>query len=97
MAEFLNGDLRKFVFQIVKFEKRWYINLRQWGRYDPRNEKAWRPTKKGISIPLALADEFKEAIAQTLIELDERQKKEIEKIQKREVKNEKGKKRARRD
>ena len=96
MAEFLNGDLRKFVFQIVKFNDRWYINLRQWGRYNKKNEKDWRPTKKGISIPLILADEFKKAIGQTLIELDERQKKEIEKIQKREAKNEKEKKRARR-
>ena len=96
MAEFLNGDLRKFVFQIVKFNDRWYINLRQWGRYKKENEKDWRPTKKGIAVPLSLADDFKKAIAQTLIELDERQKKEIEKIQKREAKNEKEKKRARR-
>jgi len=88
MAEFLNGDLRKFVFEIVKFDNRWWINLRQWGRYKKRNEKVWRPTKKGISIPLALADEFKKAIRQTLIELDERQKKE--------VKNEREKKTAKR-
>jgi len=76
MIEFLNGDLRKFVFEIVKFEDRWFINLRQWGRYNPKNDKDWKPTKKGIHIPLSLADDFKKAIAQTLIELDKRQKKE---------------------
>lgn len=79
MVEFFNGDLRKFVFEIVKFDNRWWINLRQWGRYDPRNEGDWKPTKKGISIPFILADEFKKAIAKTLIELDKRQKKEIKK------------------
>ncbi len=79
MAEFLNGDLRKFVFEVVKFDGRWYVNLRQWGRYDPKNEKDWRPTKKGISVPLILADDFKKAIAKVLIDLDKIQKQEAKK------------------
>lgn len=87
MIEFLNGDLRKFVFEIVNFDDRWYINLRQWGRYNRKDDEDWTPTKKGIHIPLALADDFKKAIGDLLIELD--------KTQKREVKNEKRKKRAR--
>lgn len=79
MVEFLNGDLRKFVFEIVKFDNKWWINLRQWGRYDKKSDKDWKPTKKGISIPLILADQFKKAIAEILIELEKIQKKEIKK------------------
>jgi len=79
MAEFSNGPLRKFVFEVVKFDKKWWINLRQWGRYNSKSEKDWRPTKKGVSIPLILADEFKKAIAKVLVDLDKIQKKEIKK------------------
>ena len=86
MIEFSNGDLRKFVFEVVKFEGRWYINLRQWGRYNPRSEKDWRPTKKGISIPLILADDFKKAIRETLIELDKIQKREVKKDDRKKTK-----------
>lgn len=82
MVEFLNGNLRKFVFEMVNFDDRWYINLRQWGRYNPKDEEDWRPTRKGIHVPLTLADEFKKAIGQILIELYERQKKEIKKFKK---------------
>lgn len=83
MTEFLNGDLRKFVFEVVKFDGRWWINLRQWGRYDSKNEKDWKPTKKGISVPLILADDFKKAIAEVLIDLDKIQKQEAKKNEKK--------------
>lgn len=91
MVEFFHGDLIKFKFEIVQFNSRWYINLRQWQRYDPKDEEDWKPTKKGISIPFLLANEFKKAIKQTLIELDKREKIEIKRKKLKEVKNEKEK------
>ena len=86
MAEFSNGPLRKFVFKVEKFDNRWYVNLRQWGRYDPKNEKDWRPTKKGVAIPLILASDFRKAIAETLIELEKIQKREAKKNERKETK-----------
>lgn len=91
MVEFFLGDLIKFKFEIVQFNSRWYINLRQWQRYDPKDESDWKPTKKGLSIPLLLAKEFKKAIAQTLIELEKREKIEIKRKKLKEVRDEKEK------
>ena len=68
MAEFLHGDLRKYIFTITEFKGKKYINLRLWQRYDPRNEADWRPTKKGLFIPLFLAKEFIKAINEFLLD-----------------------------
>ena len=74
MAEIMDGDLKKFVFTVSEYKGRYYINLRTWVRYDPRDKKDWKPTRKGIAIPMNLAEDFIKAIKQFLIELENYQK-----------------------
>jgi len=69
MVEFYHGDLKKYVFSVTEFKGRQYINLRLWQRYDLRDEKDWKPTKRGLFIPFKLVEDFKKAITQFLNEL----------------------------
>ena len=85
MAELKHGDLRKFVFAVSEYKEKVYLNLRLWQRYDVRDEDDWKPTRKGISIPMGMAGDFKKAINQFLIE--------IENYRKESAKNEREKKR----
>ena len=70
MSEFLQGDLRKYVFTVDDFNDKTYINLRLYERYDPTDEKAWRPTHKGLFIPIEYVGQLKVAIDRLLSEIE---------------------------
>ncbi|MBA7523226.1 hypothetical protein ES705_15349 [subsurface metagenome] len=59
--ELLKNDLEKIVFDLSEFKGKDYIDIRLWIRDGPLI-KEWRPTAKGLSIPLEQASEFMEGV-----------------------------------
>lgn len=53
---------------INHFDSRIYLDLRIWQRWN--SETAFRPTLKGVSIPLDMFPEFREGITQLLLQTE---------------------------
>jgi hypothetical protein len=70
MSEFLQGDLRKYVFNVQDFKGKRYINMRLYERFNPLDEKAWNPIHKGLFIPIEFAGELRKAIDRLMAELE---------------------------
>ncbi len=45
---------------VNEFNEKWFVDVRTY--YQADNEE-WRPTKKGVNLPIEKLDEFKEAVA----------------------------------
>ena len=58
--EIQKNDYQKIVLAVKEFKDKKYIDLRTWMREDPREE--WKPTKKGVTVPLVKAGELRKAI-----------------------------------
>lgn len=85
--EIVKNDQQKIVIAVKEYEGRRYIDIRTWTRDDPRyvaSEDAegnpipleWKPSHKGITVPLAKAGELRAAIDRLFAE-NEFKKEEI--------------------
>ncbi|MBA7611416.1 hypothetical protein ES703_18640 [subsurface metagenome] len=72
--EFNKNDLEKIVFDLSEFRGKDYINIRLWVRDGPL-VKEWKPTKKGLFIPLELASEFMEGMGLIFKAIEKRKEK----------------------
>lgn len=71
LYEFNKNDLEKIVFDLSEFKGKDYINIRLWVRDGPL-AKEWKPTKKGLFIPLELAPQFTEGMSMVFSAIEKR-------------------------
>jgi len=72
--ELMKNDLEKIVFDLSEFKGKDYIDIRLWIRDGPLI-KEWRPTGKGLSIPLERASEFMEGVGLIFKAIEKRKEK----------------------
>ena len=58
--QFSRNDGEQIMFSIRQYKDKRYLDIRMF--YQPKPDEQYRPTKKGITIPLELTDEMANGI-----------------------------------